>query len=114
MADEQSPTGQRAGVRFLPAGDTALSVEFGDRIDRTLNDRVLRLRDRMREADIEGVIETVPTFRSLMVHYDPNRVGGAQLTDLIGNLLDEDATKRKVRRVWRVPTCYAEDCAPDL
>jgi inhibitor of KinA len=105
---------ESAKARFLPAGDTALSVEFGDRIDRELNDRVLHLRDRLREADITGVIETVPTFRSLMVHYDPNCIGGAQLTETISKLLGEGGTKRTGRRLWRIPTCYAPDCAPDL
>jgi inhibitor of KinA len=105
---------QRTGVRFLPAGDTALTVEFGDRIDRQLNDRVLNLRARLRAAAIDGVVETVPTFRSLMVHYDPSRIGGSQLTEVIRNLLDKRTTKRSVRRVWRVPICYEQDCAPDL
>jgi KipI family sensor histidine kinase inhibitor len=101
-------------VRFLPAGDTALTVEFGDRIDRQLNDRVLHLRASLRVAAIDGVVETVPTFRSLMVHYDPNRIGGSQLTEIIRNLLDDRAPKGSVRRLWRVPIYYGQDCAPDL
>ena len=58
-------------VRFLPSGDTAVVVEFGDRIDRALNERVLRLSTLVRAANLPGVVETLPTFRSLMVHYDP-------------------------------------------
>src|SRR5688572_12241367 len=58
-------------VRFLPSGDTALVVEFGERIDRALNERVLRLNAAVRAACVPGIVETVPTFRSLMVHYDP-------------------------------------------
>jgi inhibitor of KinA len=105
---------QRPGVRFLPAGDTALTVEFGDRIDRQLNDRVLHLRARLRAAAIDGVVETVPTFRSLTVHYNPSRIGGSQLTEIIRNLLCKRTTKRSVRRLWRVPICYGQGCAPDL
>ena len=58
-------------VRFLTAGDTALVVEFGAEIDRGLSNRVLSLSERVRQAKIPGVTETVPTFRSLAVHYDP-------------------------------------------
>jgi inhibitor of KinA len=101
-------------IRFLAVGDTALSVEFGDHIDRELNDRVLHLRECIRKARIGGVVETVPTFRSLMVHYDSSRIGGAQLTDVIGTLLGNDGRERMVRRRWRVPICYAQSCAPDL
>jgi len=50
-------------ARFLPAGDTAIVVEFGDRIDRSVNDRVLRLSAQVRAANLPGVVETVPTFR---------------------------------------------------
>ena len=56
---------------FRPAGDSALVVEFGDRIDRELSRLVLALDARVKAAALPGVIETVPTFRSLMVHLDP-------------------------------------------
>ena len=57
--------------KVLPAGDTALVVEFGDRIDRTLSTAVLSLAQGLDAAGIAGMVETVPTFRSLMVHYEP-------------------------------------------
>ena len=63
-------------ARFLPAGDAALVVEFGDEIDRTLSERVLALAGRIRGAALAGVIHTVPTFRSVMVHYDPTATSG--------------------------------------
>src|SRR5271166_5553998 len=58
-------------VRFLSAGDRALVVEFGDRIERELSKHVLGLDARLRSSGLPGVVETVPTFRSLMVHYNP-------------------------------------------
>ncbi len=58
-------------MRFLSAGDRALVVEFGDRIDRTLSAEVLRLDAAIRAEPPAGVVETVPTFRSLTVYYDP-------------------------------------------
>ena len=61
--------------RLLPSGDSAITVEFSRNIDDLANQRVLAL-DRMlaREA-IAGVTETVPTYRSLLVHYDPVQIG---------------------------------------
>ena len=55
----------------LTAGDTGLVVEFGDGVDRQLSAFVLALARRLNEARLEGITETVPTFRSLMVYYDP-------------------------------------------
>ena len=60
-----------ASARFLTSGDTAVVVEFGDRIDRELNALVLKLSELVRAERIRGIVETLPTFRSLLVHYDP-------------------------------------------
>ena len=101
-------------VRFLPAGDTALVVEFGDRIDRLLSNRVLRLSALVRAAQLPGVIETVPTFRSLMVHYDPFATDSGSLTNAIENLLDNERSEATPITLWHVPACYAASHAPDL
>ncbi len=101
-------------MRFLPAGDTAVIVEFGDRIDRLLSERVLRLSALLRAAKLPGVVETVPTFRSLMVHYDPCATDGASLTAAIENLLDNSRGEAKPVTLWRIPACYAASHGPDL
>ena len=101
-------------VRILNSGDTALVVEFGDGIDRAINDRVLALRARVDAARITGVVETLPTFRSLMVHYDPLQTGAAELTATLEALLQGADSVDQARRLWRVPVCYEDDLAPDL
>jgi KipI family sensor histidine kinase inhibitor len=101
-------------VRFLPAGDTALVVEFGDRVDRELSDAVLRLSARVRAAAVPGVVETVPTYRSLLVHYDPSLTGAARLQTAIEKMLAERAAEGARARLWRIPACYAPMHAPDL
>ncbi len=101
-------------VRFLAAGDTAVVVEFGDRIDRHLSERVLRLSSRMRAANLPGVVETVPTFRSLLVHYDPLATDSASLTAAIEKLLDSSRGEPQPVKLWRIPACYEASHAPDL
>ena len=100
-------------ARFLPAGDTALAVEFGDEIDRALSERVLRLAEQIRGAAVVGVIETVPTFRSLMVHYDPLATSATRLGADIRALAGSVASRARRRRLWRLPACYASNCAPE-
>jgi inhibitor of KinA len=102
------------GVRFLPAGDKALVVEFGDRIERALSERVLRLAERLRELRLQGVVETLPTFRSLLVRYDPLQTSGAALEKEIAAHLDDRAGPQEEVRLWHVPACYDSRCAPDL
>jgi inhibitor of KinA len=101
-------------VRFLSAGDRALVVEFGDRIERALSNDVLRLDASLRSGGLSGVVETVPTFRSLMVHYDPVATTCADLVRAITSLLDRQPGPRAAATLWRVPVCYEGSFAPDL
>ena len=101
-------------VRFLSAGDRALVVEFGDRVDRALSDDVLRLDASLRSTGLAGVVETVPTFRSLMVHYDPLVTSRAELEQAIAVLLDRRSGLCRDATLWRVPVCYEGEFAPDL
>ena len=64
-----------AAPRLLPCGDRALSVELGDEISREVNARVLALEYLVRQKALSGVTETVPSFRALLVYYDPFVVG---------------------------------------
>jgi inhibitor of KinA len=100
--------------RLLPAGDTALSVEFGDRVDRQLSSLVLALARRLNEAKIGGVVECVPTFRSLMVYYEPLLLPFAALTERIDTLMQGLRPTQTAGRSWRLPVCYDDSLAPDL
>jgi inhibitor of KinA len=57
--------------RFLDQGESALTVEFGDAVDDETNARVLALDAAFRARAPQGVRETTPTYRSLLIHYDP-------------------------------------------
>jgi KipI family sensor histidine kinase inhibitor len=101
-------------LRFLSSGDTALIVEFADAIDRAISARIMRLAAAIEAARLPGVIELVPTIRSLMVVYDPTRTRRGELESEIGALESApDAGGAPVRR-WTIPVSYAEEDAPDL
>jgi KipI family sensor histidine kinase inhibitor len=101
-------------VRFLVAGDTAVVVEFGDRVDRELSGRVLQLAAGVNASGIAGVYETVPTYRSLMVLHDPLTIDTASLIARLRTLLDAPGTAPVQTKLWRIPACYERTHAPDL
>ena len=103
-----------AQPRFLAAGDTALVVEFGDRVDRHLSALVLALATKLHDAKLKGVVETVPTFRSLMVHYDPLQTSHAELQRGIDPLLPGLKASEIAGRRWHIPACYDEALGDDL
>src|SRR5271163_927602 len=100
--------------RVLPAGDTALVVEFGEQIDRHLSTWVLALARRLNESRINGIVETVPTYRSLIVHYDPLALSASSLTARIVDLMRGLQLTEGVERHWLLPACYDHEIAPDL
>jgi inhibitor of KinA len=100
--------------RFLNAGESALVVEFGESIDPEVHDRVLALDRAVAAAGIEGVLETVPTYRSLLVNYDPERLEPSNLAKRLAGLQLTKADSSKPRRRWIVPACYAPAFSQDL
>ncbi|MCG8667784.1 MAG: allophanate hydrolase subunit 1, partial [Pseudomonadales bacterium] len=105
-----------AEVTFLPCGDTGLSVQLGHVIDRDLSHRIVRLGRAVVGADIPGIVEAVPTYCSLLVHYDPLVATRADLIDRIRPMigaLDEGGPSGGT--AWRLPVCFdGPDYAPDL
>lgn len=99
---------------FLPAGDTALIVEFGREVDRQASALVLALAARIAAAHVAGIVETVPTFRSLMVHYDPLRLSAGALQARIEPLLEGLVASEQAGRHWLLPACYHPSLALDL
>jgi KipI family sensor histidine kinase inhibitor len=101
-------------TRFLPCGDTALAVELGDQVDRRVNALVLALADRVKAAAVPGIVELVPTFRSLTIHYDPLTMPQSELKTRLVLLLSGLSAADSSGRLWRIPVCYHDSVAPDL
>ncbi len=99
--------------RYLAAGESALVVEFGETISEAIHDRVLALDEAVASANLAGVTETVPTYRSLMIHFDPRRTSTPALIEAVKRLRPGEAP-RKPPRHWRIPACYDPPFAEDL
>lgn len=101
--------------KFLPAGDLAVSVEFGDEISREVNTRVRALEYLIQQKAISGVQETVPTFRSLLVYYDPLVVGWDDLVAKLSELIPQARPEAlPPSRLVEIPCCYGGDLGFDL
>jgi KipI family sensor histidine kinase inhibitor len=98
--------------RILLCGDAALAVEFGETVDPRLNAKVLALDGRVQ--GLPGVIETVPTYRSLLIHYDPTVTGFRALSDALLALADGLPDEPAEGRLWRIPVVYGGEFGIDL
>ena len=100
--------------RILPSGDSAITVEFSRNIDDAANQRVLALDRTLAKEPIPGVTETVPTYRSLLVHYDPLKIDFETLGEKLGALAQLPVPPTTKARRWRIPVVYGGEHGIDL
>ena len=101
--------------KFLYAGDAALVVEFGDTIDPGTNREVHNLAGRLDSLQIPGLIETIPTYRSLLVSFDPMLATFDDIRRTIEGATEQsDGNAISDSRVVMIPTLYSGDYGPDL
>ena len=102
-------------IRILLTGDTSLSVEFGNAINEAINHDIRAYKIALEKADIPGIVETVPTYRSLMVHYDPSVIRYGELRKKLETLLGEmDEIVIPPSPVLEIPVLYGGEMGPDL
>ena len=93
----------------------ALSVELGDEISQEINTRVRALEFLIQAKGVAGVVETVPSFRSLLVYYDPSQTDFDGLSATLGGLAEQASTAvLPPARLVELPCCYDPEFGLDL
>ncbi len=101
--------------RLLPVGDAALTVEFGDRIDPEIHRRVLALAHALEREPFPGLRETVPTYRSLLVYYDPRQLSWDEARRQVSDALERSAdVPMPEPKEVEVPVAYGGEFGPDI
>ena len=101
--------------KILPSGDCAVTVEFSDYISEEVNRRIRSFYETIRSKKIKGITDIVPTFRSVLISYDPRYISYQTLcTQLKTHLNDTSSVENKKKRIVTIPVCYDEEYGPDL
>jgi KipI family sensor histidine kinase inhibitor len=98
-------------ARFLPGGDRYMLIEFGDEMNLELNFMAQGLADAITTQHIKGVIETAPCFASMLVHYEPDEIGFADLTREMQRLIASLGPSDDIElpsRLFYFPTVYCD------
>ncbi|MDF2499539.1 MAG: hypothetical protein K0Q77_253 [Anaerosporomusa subterranea] len=107
-------------IRFLQAGDQGLVVEFGNEINAQINRQVHNLARALSSQALPSILEVIPTYRSLLVYFDPLQISRLALTKRIESLLDAQDTPEasqaepEAARIVHIPVCYGGEFGPDL
>ncbi|NVK18432.1 MAG: 5-oxoprolinase subunit PxpB [Methylocystaceae bacterium] len=104
--------------RVLNLGDRAITFEFGSVISKQVSHHVLgvhaQLKEKIAQNMVEGIIETVPTFRSLTVHFDPLILFPEEVEAIVTPYIKEGNVVSLESAHWSFPVCYEGEYAPDL
>lgn len=105
-------------VRFLRSSEFGLVVEFGQTISAEINQQVQALMTKIERSLLVGIIEVIPTYRSLTVYFEPGTVSRKRVTQYIEELLQNPFTpevpEQIKKKVIKVPVCYGGVMGPDL
>ena len=99
------------GLRWLAAGDRFALLELGSAMDLGLNLRAIQLANRLVEAPPAGLVETLPMFISVLVHYDSTKLSPEALRDRVAGIWREISAEDDVvvpSRLIHVPACYLD------
>jgi KipI family sensor histidine kinase inhibitor len=113
MAAERPPP---LKPQFEPLGEAALLLRFGEAANLELSQRLQALAASLRTAPPQGVLELVPSYAALAVHFDPLRVALDEVAAWVRSVLREGGNGPARRPVGRIeiPVCYGGDYGPDL
>lgn len=105
----------RSSPRLVPLGDSSLLVQFGSDIDISLNRRVHALASLLEISPIEGLIETIPAYATLLVQYDPLLISFTEIRAFLREKMAqlEETASRKPGQV-EVPVRYGGEHGVDL
>ncbi len=102
-------------VKYLVSGDCAVCVEFGNEISPEINRKIRAFKLAVENEAIEGIVETVPTYRSLLVVYKPELIRFGELTEKFEALRGKMETIQiPPPMVVEIPVFYGGETGPDL
>src|SRR4030042_2067219 len=100
---------------YFLMGDRGLLLEFGDEISREINDKVRRMALAIQAEAIEGIIETIPTYRSLLIIYNPVILPMEDLKKRLKRIEGGlQQTPLPEPKLTRIPVVYGGNYGPDL
>ena len=103
-------------VKFLFSGDSALVIQFGNEISVEVNKKIRKMMDDIKKENIDGIVELVPTYCSLLINYDVLKIDYNTLTEKLKKFLSNNEATVEDEEVTliEIPTLYNDECGPDL
>lgn len=102
-------------IKYLICGDSAINMEFGNIISEEINRKIRAVTILIETEEILGINEVVPTYRSLMIHYNPLIIEYEELIITL-NRIEENASNIELTlpQIIEIPVLYGGKYGPDI
>ena len=99
-----------------PVGDCAISIDFGQVIDPKINRHIRQIIEQIKDLQLDGIIELVPTYCALLVQYDAMVYSYSDICRILEPTLQESVTDsaNELVTIIEIPTVYGGEFGPDL
>jgi KipI family sensor histidine kinase inhibitor len=102
-------------IQILTEGDSSLLVEFGKEISPDINRKISATVQLLKEQHIEGVVDLIPAFCSLLINYDPRVISYEEISERIQAIIKLDAKAgEQKKKIYEIPVCYGGKYGPDI
>lgn len=102
-------------VKFLTAGDSAIVMEFGDTIEKEINAKIATVVKNLKKKNIDGILDVLPTYRSILINYDPVKISYNEMIDKLKELNNSKSSGQSDEvRLIEIPTLYGKKYGPDI
>ena len=103
--------------RILNSGDSAISVEFGNKIDIDINLKVYALKSLLESDNSFKFLSLIPSYCSLLLEYDIVLYSHSDIKEYINkkiSILNRYKPKKNQTQVIKIPVVYGKDFGPDI
>ena len=102
-------------TKFIPAGDRGIVMEFGNSISPEINTKIRNMVMVIDKLKFPGIEEIIPTYRSIMIIYDPLTIGYSRIIEKLKEIeMGLVGTSESETRIVELPTVYGGEYGPDI
>ena len=100
---------------FKTMGDSAIQIEFGQEITPAINAQITAFVELIKNQKIEGIIDMIPAFCTLLINYDPRIIVYKELLTRLQELAKLDIQIQNLSsKAFEIPVIYGGEYGPDL
>ena len=100
-------------INISNLGDSALYCDFGDEVNREINSRVIHYFNNIRDRNIIGITNIVPSYNKLIIIFDLAIIKFERLKEII-NSLDLKTYDKNNSKLIKIPICCDDEFALDF